>query len=133
MKSKNFVSLNLNEPDERAKRVVEHAEPENLAPDTETLNKLKADDLLAFNSEAERMFCDFVCSLLDDAPRWTQSEVIQEASFELNISPVTAKRYLTKHTARRARFEIVNKLVRCKAHVHERRFDVKVFKRENAR
>jgi hypothetical protein len=82
--------------------------------DKATLDRLKENDLLAFNAVAESEFCSFVCSYLSEYENVTQNEIIQEASFELNISPVTAKRYLLKHTARRASFAIINKFLFCK-------------------
>jgi hypothetical protein len=82
------------------------------------LAELKQLDIIGFNSSAEKQFCELICYLLADgdlSPR----EAIQEASFELNISPETSKRYLTKHTARRANFRVdENGLLRCKKHQH---------------
>lgn len=99
--------------------------------DKQTLDKLKENDVLAFNSVAEAEFCEFLCILLDEVKgKLTVNEAVQEASFELNISPVTAKRYLIKHTARRAQFAIINKFVKCKLHEHGTRYEVRIIKRE---
>lgn len=96
-------------------------ETHSFISDKATLDRLKENDLLAFNAVAESEFISFVCSYLDDYENVTQHEIIQETSFELNISPVTAKRYLLKHTARRANFAIINKFLVCKAHKHNRK------------
>ena len=63
---------------------------------------LKQADVVAFNSEAEKTFVALVRTL---AP-CSVSDAVREAAFELNISVETAKRYLIKHTARRAEFVI---------------------------
>lgn len=97
--------------------------------DRETLNKLKDEDLIAFNSVAESEFADALCALLDEHRKVTAREAVNETAFELDLSPVTTKRYLSKHTARNAQFAIVNKFVVCKIHNHERKYDVKVIKR----
>lgn len=97
--------------------------------DRETLNKLKDEDLIAFNSVAESEFADALCALLDENKKVTAREAVNETAFELDLSPVTTKRYLSKHTTRNAQFAIVNKFVVCKIHNHERRFDVKIIKR----
>jgi hypothetical protein len=41
-----------------------------------------------------------------------RSAIIAETSFDLDISPATAKRYLLKHSARKAEFLVQEKLVR---------------------
>lgn len=97
--------------------------------DRETLNKLKDEDLIAFNSVAESEFADALCALLDENKKVTAREAVNETAFELDLSPVTTKRYLSKHTTRNAQFAIVNKFVVCKIHNHDRRFDVKIIKR----
>ncbi len=102
-----------------AKNESDPNENHSFISDKSTLDRLKENDLLAFNAVAESEFCSFVCSYLDEFQNVTQHEIIQEASFELNISPVTAKRYLLKHTARRANFAIVNKFLVCKVHNHQ--------------
>ena len=89
--------------------------------DKPTLDRLKENDMIAFNAVAESEFISFVCSYLDEYENVTQHEIIQESSFELNISPVTAKRYLLKHTARRTTFAIINKFLVCKVHNHDRK------------
>lgn len=122
MKQK-ILSIFDNSEDETVERV--HV---RFNPDTETLQKLKPEDLISFNSEAERQFVEFVCSLVSEFDKLTQRDVIQETSFELNISPVTAKRYLMKHTARRAQLQIVNSFVRCKCDLH-RKYEVKILKK----
>ncbi len=98
--------------------------------DRETLNKLKDEDLIAFNSVAEKEFAEALCSLLDECEKVTAREAVNETAFALDLSPVTTKRYLSKHTTRQAQFEIVNKFVRCKIHNHERKYEVRILKRE---
>lgn len=75
-------------------------------PQHNTLAGLKSADAVAFNSAAEELFCVLVLELLDEGLLLTPATVYQECAFELNISIATAKRYLTKHTARRAMFGI---------------------------
>lgn len=77
-----------------------------LCPPTDDLASLKTTDILSFNSEAERQFCELISSLLSDAGDVTPHICYQEAAFELNISTQTAKRYFIKHTARRAQFGV---------------------------
>jgi len=68
------------------------------------LAELKRTDLNAFNLAAEDAFINLICKLIvEEGPR-TVRAVMSEASFELDVSPETAKRYLFKHTARRAHF-----------------------------
>jgi hypothetical protein len=70
----------------------------------ENLNELKATDLTAFNTTAEERFHQLVCKLIREEGPVTVRVVQSEAAYELNISLETAKRYLGKHTARRAHF-----------------------------
>ncbi len=84
------------------------------APDrVRELNTLKALDLTEFNTRAEAEFVklvsEFVAECGSNPPR--VREVLAEAAFELNISIETAKRYLLKHSARRAEFEVVGGIV----------------------
>lgn len=77
------------------------------------LSALKALDLNEFNSRAEQEFVklvsEFVRECEGNPPR--VREVLAEAAFELDISVETAKRYLLKHSARRAEFEVVGGVV----------------------
>lgn len=68
------------------------------------LDELKATDLTAFNSSAEASFHSLICKLIAMDGPLSVRDVLSEAAFELNISIETAKRYLFKHTARRAHF-----------------------------
>ncbi len=68
-------------------------------------------DAVSFNAGAEVRFCALLCALLADGDV-TVREAIIEASYELDISPETAKRYLMKHSARRAQFSIADGIVR---------------------
>jgi response regulator of citrate/malate metabolism len=82
--------------------------------DIEELDRLKEDDSIAFNSKAEKMFGGILCNLIKEfSNRVYKKQAIDEIAFRLNVSPVTAKRYLDKHTTKQAKFEIKDKLVRC--------------------
>lgn len=81
------------------------------------LTALKQLDSIAFNAAAEELFLELICRLLTDG-ELTVREAIVETSFELNVSPETAKRYVTKHSARRARFALIEGQVTCKIHRH---------------
>ena len=65
---------------------------------------LKQSDILAFNHEAEKSFVELISELLQENGSISYREAVREAAFELNISIETAKRYLEKHSARRAEF-----------------------------
>lgn len=73
---------------------------------SDELSHLKSTDLTAFNKQSERRFCELVDVLLVEIPQLTPHTIYQEASFELNVSVATAKRYFVKHTARRAAFGV---------------------------
>lgn len=90
----------------------------SIPTDKQELASQKEFDLVGFNLSAEKQFIELLCWLLADG-ELSPREAIQEASFELNISPETTKRYLSKHTARRAQFRIdQDGLIRCKKHQH---------------
>ncbi len=65
---------------------------------------LKQSDILAFNHEAEKSFVKLISELLQEDESISYWEAVREAAFELNISIETAKRYLEKHSTRRAEF-----------------------------
>jgi len=71
------------------------------------LNTLKVIDLLEFNLCAEQEFVKVITALCSGGSPSVR-ECQAEAAFELNISIETAKRYLLKHTARRAEFVITD-------------------------
>jgi len=71
------------------------------------LDALKVTDIIAFNYSAEKAFVALVKTLTP----CTCAQVLAESAFELNISIETARRYLLKHTARRAEFEIHDDIV----------------------
>ena len=88
---------------------------------TDDLMQFKDLDLVAFNRGAEAAFCDLVTELIIAAGGVAEIiTVIQEAAFELDISPETAKRYLLKHSARRGRFVIHRRQVRLREPVDSR-------------
>jgi hypothetical protein len=60
-------------------------------------------------------FIKLVCQFLQEQPNSTRRDVIQEAAFELDVSTVTAARYIKKDTAKIAAFEMHGYRVRCKA------------------
>ena len=86
-----------------------YAEPVEQSND---LSALKALDIIAFNQSAESRFVELVTAYLQEEGPQPVNAVIAEAAFELDISPATAKRYLLKHSARRAEFVVQEKLVR---------------------
>jgi hypothetical protein len=65
---------------------------------------LKQSDILAFNHDAENAFVRLLKDLLQEDGKLSYREAVREAAFELNVSIETAKRYLEKHSARRAEF-----------------------------
>ncbi len=81
--------------------------------DTE-LKALKTIDIISFNARAEERFVALLATLVKSSENneITIIEAIRECAFELDISTETAKRYLLKHTARHARFQIQNGKVR---------------------
>ena len=68
-------------------------------------------DLMSFNAGAEVQFVEIVRRLIEKGGRNTVpiSKVYQEAAYELNVSPQTAKRYLIKHSADRAELRVFGK------------------------
>jgi predicted nucleic acid-binding protein len=98
-----------------------------LNPDTQTerltreralreLRQLKeGDDQIAFNSKAEKVFGKLLCELVDEFDgRLHKKQAIAETAYRLNLSTVTTKRYLDKHTTRQASFSIRDDVVLCK-------------------
>ena len=76
------------------------------------LNALKSFDIIAFNQSAEDRFVQLVTTILETEGPQPVNTIIAETSFDLDISPATAKRYLLKHSARKAEFLVHEKLVR---------------------
>ena len=68
-------------------------------------------DLMSFNAQAEDAFVELVRKLIEESGRTAIpiGMVYQEAAYELNVSPQTAKRYLIKHSARRAPLRVFGK------------------------
>jgi len=64
----------------------------------------KAIDAVAFNRVAEVAFR----SLLEKCDGWLTSDVVAEASYRLDVSPETARRYLQKYTAPSAPWKVVS-------------------------
>ena len=75
--------------------------------------ELKYTNPTAFNIQAEAAFIELVRTLIEEnhgqgIPIW---EVYRETAFELKVSTETAKRYMLKHSARRAEFFVFGKIV----------------------
>lgn len=70
-------------------------------------------DIMSFNADAEIKFVEVVRVLIEDnnCNPVNISEVYREASYELDVSPSTVKRYLVKHSARRAELRVFGKAV----------------------
>lgn len=72
------------------------------------MQSMKQVDAVAFNRWAEDEFVVIVRELIGDESnphtRVQISEVVREVAYELKVSPETVKRYIFKHTARRAEF-----------------------------
>lgn len=66
---------------------------------------LKSQDIVAFNQSAEAYFIFWLSKYLKKKKSVTVTWVLQNASFELDLSPETIKRYLLKHTAEKADFK----------------------------
>lgn len=82
-------------------------------PDPEgELRTLKATDLVEFNRIAECEFVTIVLGLMGEYGAVRVREVCIEAAFRLDISIETAKRYMLKHSAISAEFEIEKGWVR---------------------
>jgi hypothetical protein len=67
---------------------------------------LKQTDIISFNQGAEQSFVRIIQGIISEDGPISVREAIREAAFELNVSVETAKRYLEKHSARRAEFSI---------------------------
>jgi len=75
-------------------------------PADESWAALKTLDAIGFNQCAEEAFLALAAMLIAEGSI-TVPELLQEAAFELDISIATARRYLLKHTARRASLVVV--------------------------
>lgn len=68
---------------------------------------LKETDVNAFSNQAERCFVELIKdTITEDGGPIPINVALQEAAYELNISVLTAQRYLLKFTARRAPFMV---------------------------
>ena len=81
------------------------------------LARLKALDIVSFNAVAEELFVLLITDYIQTDGPQPAAAIYAEAAFELDISIETAKRYLLKHTARRAEFVIQDKMVSLKKEV----------------
>ena len=75
-------------------------------PADESWAALKTLDAIGFNQCAEEAFLALAAMLIAEGPVRV-SELLQETAYELDISVATARRYLMKHTARRASLVVV--------------------------
>ena len=75
-------------------------------PADESWRALKTLDAVGFNAGAEEAFLALAAALIAEGPVRV-SELLQETAYELDISVATARRYLMKHTARRASLVVV--------------------------
>lgn len=81
--------------------------------DWRSLAMLKHLDINGFNQAAEKAFLKLVLELLAESGRdeIPLMRVLQECSFGLDLSVPTIKRYVIKHTARRAELRYFNKAI----------------------
>lgn len=109
------------EPKPRKKRIAKRGserdlpirlEVDNLPEAEGELRTLKATDLVEFNRIAECEFVTIVLGLMGEYGAVRVREVCIEAAYRLDISIETAKRYLLKHSAFSAEFEIEKGWVR---------------------
>lgn len=82
-----------------------------VAIDKGQLNRLKNLDVISFNANAEKFFVELTKKFIVEEGPQSVGAIVAEGAFELDISIETAKRYLLKHTARRAEFKISDKMV----------------------
>jgi hypothetical protein len=74
---------------------------------------LKHMDPTLFNSAAEMKFIELVRGMIEEnqGNPVNIAEIYRETSYELNVSTETVKRYLFKHSARRAELRVFGKAV----------------------
>ena len=84
---------------------------------------LKTTDITAFNRRAEGAFVEMVTAWLRQSGDGGLSEgfIVQNAAFLLDVSPATVKRYLFKHSAVVAEFEVSEGVVRLRRVAGKRR------------
>jgi hypothetical protein len=97
---RNHLAKNPIQKDEAVKPTSKKARSEK--PD----QGLKQTDIVSFNHEAERSFVKLIQDIIREDGPLSYREAIREAAYELNVSIETAKRYMEKHSARRAEFSI---------------------------
>lgn len=70
------------------------------------LGHMKSVDPVLFNEWAEEKFVGLVRELMGESPhgKVKRAEVLRECAYDLKVSVETVKRYLFKHTARKAEF-----------------------------
>ncbi len=97
----------------KQQRTNEILKKQGSAQSRKNFQELKYTNPTAFNIQAEAAFIELVRTLIEEnrgqgIPIW---EVYREAAYELKVSTETAKRYLLKHSARRAEFFVFGKMV----------------------
>jgi hypothetical protein len=70
------------------------------------MQHMKSTDPSAFNEWAEEKFVALVMELIgeDASGRVRKGTIMQECAYEIKVSSETVKRYIFKHTARKAEF-----------------------------
>lgn len=97
----------LNKAKAGQKKTAKQLEMDRRLKKRRSMQSTKAVDIVAFNRWAEDEFIFIVqVELIGSNPhtRVQIAEVIREVAYELKVSPETVKRYIQKHTARRAEF-----------------------------
>jgi len=83
------------------------------SPEDDAALSLKTVDVVAFNRAAEMRFVEIARRLVPCAA----SHLVRETAYMLDVSIETTKRYLIKHTAAAAEFEVVRGVVLLKKQV----------------
>jgi len=77
------------------------------SPEDDAALSLKAIDVVAFNRAAEARFVEIARRLVPCAA----SHLVRETAYLLDVSVETTKRYLLKHSASNAEFEVVRGVI----------------------
>lgn len=77
----------------------------------EDFTGVKVLDVVAFNAEVEPLAVAFLCSWLQERGQARVGQLCIEVSYRFDVSTETAKRWILKHSAERAEFEVTRGLV----------------------
>jgi hypothetical protein len=77
--------------------------------DQAELSGIKTIDLIEFNRKAEDRFIELATRMIKEKGTVPLDKLYAEIAYELDISIVTVKRYVQKHTASRAEFRFIQK------------------------